>query len=737
MGQRKGENMNNEIFNLKDFREAIGLTQRELADKINISQSTLNGWEQNPKTITLNNIVNIANETGYKLQDLLEFEDRVFGNNTFKLSEKSQMLRSDSENMLQEFNNYIESSSDLNDLATLQMQLKTLSNSINLQNRKLNLAVFGKSDAGKSTMINTLIGEEVSPTQWSAATRSIIKFVHIDDKPPFMEDDNTVVISTSIDENPVSLDNLYDQEFMEKNMNEKGDRSLIKTYGVHNKKLILEENMIYTIYSFVNSDILKGINIIDTPGTSTGYHKKGISDTNAADNTRSEADLVIYASPLNQFLHNEDQVYLKTILDYLPNHMDKTIDKPFSNIWIVATQAQSVDNALEEFFKPEGIRDKALENFMNTVPDEYISKKGEQYVDALKDRLFLFSRDSKSLTKDFKDNFLANISEYIENSSKSSLSNFNVGVSEIVKLNNKQIDEFNNNSHYINEVREDLETRKVKRPEVFTEIDKTFKNSILHTKYYMEKSINDFRADYETIMSTDYIIDLINKKEFKNRKKDKEALSNLISNIIGDKINSITEKYAGEFTELLKKDIDSFAINVKFYNFKRSLLSLLSGGLAGGALYYYMGTLGNLGGYILVTQTVGLLSSLGISVGGGAVATSAIAAVGGPVTIAIAASALLTISLFTVTGIGWKKSLAKKIISTFENEDALNLYLESIRTYWEDTKNSLIQNKAALKKQYDLELQHLENEASQNPEYFGKLANMLEKENITLKKMTK
>lgn len=44
--------MEENIFDLKKFRESLGLSQRELAEKIGVTQSTLNSWEKNPGAIS-------------------------------------------------------------------------------------------------------------------------------------------------------------------------------------------------------------------------------------------------------------------------------------------------------------------------------------------------------------------------------------------------------------------------------------------------------------------------------------------------------------------------------------------------------------------------------------------------------------------------------------------------------------------------------------------------------------
>lgn len=81
-----------------------------------------------------------------------------------------------------------------------------------------------------------------------------------------------------------------------------------------------------------------------------------------------------------------------------------------------------------------------------------------------------------------------------------------------------------------------------------------------------------------------------------------------------------------------------------------------------------------------------------------------------------------------------RKHFLKKIIASYEKEDCLNQYLDSIKSYWKDTENSLKQHKVALKAQYDVEIKEFEKETDQNSEYFLELATRIEQVNNNLKK---
>ena len=99
----------------------------------------------------------------------------------------------------------------------------------------------------------------------------------------------------------------------------------------------------------------------------------------------------------------------------------------------------------------------------------------------------------------------------------------------------------------------------------------------------------------------------------------------------------------------------------------------------------------NLGGYILAAKIVGWLSSMGISVGGPAVVMSTIAALGGPVTVALGIGALLAAGLFALFGSDWETRMAKKLVDQFQKQKVQSKFLESMQQYWIDTKNALHQ----------------------------------------------
>ncbi|ADB41295.1 helix-turn-helix domain-containing protein [Spirosoma linguale] len=56
---------------IRDARKAKGLTQKELAEKLGVSESTVNQYESGKQNLTIDTLVKIANALGMKFSTLL------------------------------------------------------------------------------------------------------------------------------------------------------------------------------------------------------------------------------------------------------------------------------------------------------------------------------------------------------------------------------------------------------------------------------------------------------------------------------------------------------------------------------------------------------------------------------------------------------------------------------------------------------------------------------------------
>lgn len=62
---------------IKLARKQAGLTQKELAEKLNISQTVINQWERGARTAKISSLQKIADALGMTITDLYDFETPV------------------------------------------------------------------------------------------------------------------------------------------------------------------------------------------------------------------------------------------------------------------------------------------------------------------------------------------------------------------------------------------------------------------------------------------------------------------------------------------------------------------------------------------------------------------------------------------------------------------------------------------------------------------------------------
>jgi hypothetical protein len=197
-------------------------------------------------------------------------------------------------------------------------------------------------------------------------------------------------------------------------------------------------------------------------------------------------------------------------------------------------------------------------------------------------------------------------------------------------------------------------------------------------------------------MITANAIEAFIRKEFPKKdeaKKDavakllEDAQSKLEKFLEGEskKLNAVIDDFLKEYNDTLGQfespELGSFAIPF-------DTVAAFAGGLAGigtlGALGIWASMMGNLGGYILVAKLASVLSAVGLGVGSTALVTF-VAAIGGPVTLAIGLASLITLGIWGLLADSWQKRLAKKIAKTLEDNSFLKKYEEGVNAFWEQT----------------------------------------------------
>ncbi len=80
---------------LKRLRTELNLTQKDFADKLGVSQSSVNYWEKGQRVPSIEAAARIADFFGITIESLLDSDDRLVRQNPFNMLTGTYFNRSD------------------------------------------------------------------------------------------------------------------------------------------------------------------------------------------------------------------------------------------------------------------------------------------------------------------------------------------------------------------------------------------------------------------------------------------------------------------------------------------------------------------------------------------------------------------------------------------------------------------------------------------------------------------
>ena len=697
-------------FKLKDFREDyLKLTQAELAELIGVRQDRISRLEQNLDTISLEELVLLSKKTGKSLDEITNYKRDI--PNKLEVKDSWNKVRYIKSTII----NYIKDYSPKNNL-NYESKIEELRKNIEAIARKPRIVFSGKSDSGKSTLINALLGKEKMPTNWTPTTSIIVYVKDILDRPAYMEEELWIFKKGKDEEWDDTR--LYDEKYCREWKIAGGNAEMLSQYGVRKGEEYNKD--IGSAVLFIDSPILKNCDILDIPGITAGID----SDNIAASQAKLKADVLVYLSQASGFLQTEDANYLKEALEVLPplEKIEGTGLSPMSNLFIVATHAHHI-NPRTDLKK---ICDSGCDRFTKTLPESfwkrYSSNSKKLFSEKdLRKRFFTYTTDIEDLREDFEKelkNTIENLPKLLENEvfnltkeyAKSESSEMKREIENYEKLINKRED--------CSKLLEEIKKNEPKRKFSLEENNRNVKNRIFDLDTETKRK---FKEDFNQMLTEENIIKIIDKRGYKNKKADLEELGSYISSEIQDiyrkNLEKTTEKFKDTMDEYLvetQKSLEltnsSSGINIDLdFDFKSAFIGGLAGAATLGGLAFWASTLGNLGAYILVAKGVSVLSALGISIAGGtATATAFVASIGGPITLGIAAALLVGVAIWGIFSDSWKKKIAKKIIEEFKKH--VTKYDEAITQYWLDTENGFDIAKNKMEEEWEKYINNLEDE---------------------------
>jgi transcriptional regulator with XRE-family HTH domain len=677
-----------EILDLAALRKGAGLTQAHIAEKLGLSQSQVSRYEADPSDAT---------------QKIAQAWSELCGD-----VRKTRGITLDVENKRTKINEALVSIygwfkfapptnglTDLPDLRQMEQTIKRMA-------RKPRIAVAGKFDSGKSTLLNYLLGGKHLPTAYQPTTSLVCHIRHLDDKPSWQTEPVWIM------KQGYNLDDPDDQANAEEHKLFAGGYEALKNYAQHSDRLGEEAKSIVPIEGavaaivYVNSSVLTGADFIDMPG-----YENNESDSQKAGLASTVFDALIYTSTTTGFFDGQDMMYLRVLMDKLPPMQLKNDAHLLGNLFIACTQVHTIattsggksrEGILNELL--DAAAKRASHELEGSMKDASIKWGSPINQDTLRQRIFGFSVDdisasiSEKLTNDLK--------QYLEATAPQNTALLLKQL--IVTGKDKQVSALAGIITYLERSIHNREKAQFEYDDVIEkkESSKTyFRSEGRRLESIIDESLETtdilVKDIYRSHINHEYIEGVI-RANYQDKKDAEKYITGYILDKVQREVNRkvvlLSEKLNSEVSGVLGKMSSHLSPigSVTPFDAQTAFLSALTGAGTAGALAGWAAVVAggsNLGGYILAAKITGWLTALGISTGGTATVMSVIAALGGPVTISIALGALVATLVYRIFGDDWQTRIAKKMVDQFNKQGVEDQIAVGIRKYWKDTKRAL------------------------------------------------
>lgn len=664
------------------------LSQEELAARINasqgvtISQGQISRYEAAPETIPFDLAVAWCRACGFSLEEALRLSAGADETGVDPGLPYQELHRN-----LELLRQYVSAAPKIPpELPSLSMTPDDLNLKINQWETKPTLLIAGRFDSGKTRLANALLGSDNLPAQYTPTT-SIVTFVrHVDDRPDFQKED-VWIMKKGFD--PTRWNDNADDYCAKSRLIAGGYESLRK-FGIKDSEG--EQLGAKTALVYMNSPLLHACTLIDVPGFQDDFE-----DAEMATNTAGMADILLYTSPAKGFLDAADFLHLGQLIRSLPPVNSPNGSSRLCNFFLIATHSDpSISDAQLDMILDKGSRrlHKHLDGSVFASPTHKLS------VDELRNqRMFSFWYESPDRRQPLEQGLLETLSTTMPSAIRKRIDE------DIKDIKARTRSSLRKTINSYEAARSEIEAAK-------QNIDSLRQGVSLHHEE-VERSKAELKSELEKMrVATNLFIrgDLANLLEPKaitafitrnfEEKEKGEAKKDAVAKLLEDlqfRLGVFLEKESDKLKPLIEKYLSQYDVVVGslkgpelggFEAIPFDFQGAFAGGLAAagtlGALGLWASTMGNLGGYILVAKLASVLSIVGLGVGSTSLVTF-VAAIGGPVTLAIGIAAVLTLGSWNLFGEDWKSRLAKKISKTLRDKKLLERIEERGDAFWEST----------------------------------------------------
>lgn len=692
-------------MDLKSFREdKLKITKSKFAELIGVEQSSISRWEKDPGSIPFQVIQKILEKTGVSYEVLTGWKKPISQpldvNNTWEKANFTKCTLSD----------YISAALGNMNLPDeyKKAYVEDLNNGITVNLVKPKVAIVGRSDTGKSTLINALLGTDKMPTSWTPTTSIAVYIKHVADKPAFIEEDAWVFANQVGEEILWDERKLNDESYCRSWKIAAGGVEILRSFGTRQGENYNKEAGSAVV--FIDAPVLKTCDIVDLPGFGTETE----SDDDITFATAQKADVVLYLSQANGFMRIEDITYLKRNISELPTWEKKGENslKPLSNLFVIASQAHTINSGNRVQLKE--ILDVGCANLIKTLPKEYWDNRkklsGYDYADngfkELRSRFFAYTIDIPDICSPFNNaltEILESLPAIINERTKAFVKSY-VESRKPNLINELQKYEgiVSEREKYVNLLSE-IEKNELSRMQDNDKRKKGVRDEIARLS---SESIDEFSEYIAATINTDALLRLMKAKGIKNTKDDIEVFGSSLQSMIQERCETVLAEKSEILSEKAKEYITSYAENISRPFENNSIDVDFDAGWAFASALSTRGMIGGFGTFLSSTISGALLfAGTGYGIGTSILARVVTFSIFGAIGIAV--GLLIAGGLALAFGGGWEKSVAKKIVATFDENDFSEKFRDGIRRYWQQTEEAFDKAAAELDNEWDTYVRNL------------------------------
>ena len=693
---------------LAELRKQAGLTQSDLAQSLGITQAQVSKYEKTGK-LPIELLNPWANAIGCTIDELLppqpdqdetifDFDDRVYG-----------YITEDLNLLLQYIDRFPQPKEELPDVS-VSPTVEQFRDRVVALKEKPWVVLTGHFDSGKSHLCNFYLGGKHLPTGYRPTTKYPTFIRHISDRPQWLKEDLWL------------MGRDFEPEKWNDEQHCKVNCRLAGSWDTLEQKATLkgetDNSDEGSVLAFVDAPLLHSCVLVDLPG-----YDDTMTNASVIDKLGQRAAVLLYLCPATGFLDGGDFARLGHLLRALPRYEDIDANFPvLGNLFIVASQAHpGIKTHQLEHEILRGGSEAFYKHFeRNLLPQ--LSRSGRSISrEDVAARFFSFYQEIPIRRQKLEQALSPLLGTQLPSSKKRSV---NDEILEFKKQGpvaySQRVSECEKILKDKNEAKRDYERRKNEEPQRKARHKKEVKRIEKEIATFRDQDLERLRAVFKRKTKVKKLEAMIEKRYGDKKDAQKYASAYVLENIqaetqrfresLIDETSTLVETFLNDYNVKIGKfgDADMGEFSTPF-DAKGAFVGGLTSLGALGALGVWASTLGNLGGYIIVAKGVSALSALGISFAGGtAGVTALVAALGGPITLALGVAVAVGAFFRWLFGDSWQRRLAKKIKGVFDEENVLSKIEGTIKSFWKDTRNAFRSAAKSLDDQYKNDIKELE-----------------------------